>query len=151
MEIRYAMSSPAVAVPVMASVQDVAKHMQYASVGAVFVVDDDNRLLGMVTDRDLVLRVLAPGLSAQERVESVMTREPVAVTPADDIATVHHVMRRHGIRRVPVVYEGRLMGVVTFEDLFWLAMQGGLTAQGLDDLRDAVDVAREPTSPYRAA
>ncbi|MGI5466601.1 CBS domain-containing protein [Streptomyces sp. CA-132043] len=151
MKVRYAMSAPAVAVPVMASVQDVARHMQYASVGAVFVVDDDNRLLGVVTDRDLVTRVLAPGVPAQERIDMVMTKNPVSVTPGDDVATVHRVMRRHGIRRVPVVYEGRLVGVVTFEDLFWLSMHGGISTQWLADLREVAAVAREPASPYSAA
>ncbi|WP_053801953.1 CBS domain-containing protein [Streptomyces rimosus] len=61
MGVRYAMSAPAVTMPMMASAQEAAQHMQHSGVGAVFAVDD-NHLLGVVTDRDLTTRVLVPGL-----------------------------------------------------------------------------------------
>lgn len=124
MHIRCAMSEPAVTVPKTTSVQGVARRMKDSAAKTVFIVDAENRLLGVVTDRDLAVRVLAPGLSAQVRVEAVMTRKPVAVDADADIMGAYRAMRAEGVQRIPVVSEGRLVGVITFEDLFRISTQG---------------------------
>ncbi|WP_234433761.1 CBS domain-containing protein [Streptomyces rimosus] len=135
------MSEPAVTVPRTASVQGVARRMKRSGAGTVFIVDDENRLLGRVTDRDLAVRVLAPGLSAEVRVEAVMTRKPVAVDADADIMGAYRAMRAEGVQRIPVVSQGRLVGVITFEDLFRISMQGPTAP------RRTMVIARGPLAP----
>ncbi|WP_030684361.1 cyclic nucleotide-binding/CBS domain-containing protein [Streptomyces sp. NRRL B-1347] len=144
MRIQHAMSSPAVAVPDTASVQDVARRMRRSGVGTLFVVADDNRLLGTVTDRDLVIRVLARGASAQVRVGTVMTERPVAVDVEDDLMAAYRTMRARRVLCVPVVSGSRLVGVVTFDELVRLSTRGLAEPQG------AVDSLLEQAAPFRA-
>lgn len=95
--------------------------MRQFNVGVVLVVEDLDRptLLGIVTDRDLCVRMLAdgrdPGTTA---VQDFMTRHPVCCTPQDDIAQVLAVMAQHQVRRVPVVNDAkRVEGIITDRDL----------------------------------
>jgi len=140
MQVRYVMSAPPVTVPPSASVRDVAFVMRELNVGSVCVTVDD-RLVGVVTDRDLVTRILAPGASSDLRVDGVMTRCPAAVEADAGIMTAYRIMRDRRVRRVPVVDAGRLVGVVTFDALFWLA------TQELNDLADVVGSARDLAPP----
>ncbi|MDN3027924.1 CBS domain-containing protein [Streptomyces sp. S.PB5] len=134
MLVRHIMSGPPVTVPPTESVRDVALTMRALDAGYLFVVGDDS-LVGVVTDRDLVNRVLATGLSAETRVEAVMTGAPASVDADADVMAAYRIMRDLGVRRVPVLSERRLVGVVTFDDVFRLA------TQELDGLGDVVDIA----------
>jgi CBS domain-containing protein len=69
MVITSAMSTPPASVPPTASLQEAARHMDHARVGALPVVDDDDHVIGVVTDRDLVVRAMANGLSPETRVD----------------------------------------------------------------------------------
>ncbi|MER5202142.1 CBS domain-containing protein [Streptomyces sp. NPDC002825] len=136
------MSTPPASVPPTTSIEEAAQHMARAGVGALPVVDDD-RVVGIVTDRDLVVRAMADGLSPQTRVEEVMSAAPVTVDPEAAVAVALLVMRSARVRHLPVVAEGRLVGVVSFDDLFWQ-----LTQQ-LSDLAAVVDAARKIPEPLR--
>ncbi|MDN3028981.1 CBS domain-containing protein [Streptomyces sp. S.PB5] len=136
------MSSPPVIVPVMASAQEAASTMRELNVGSVCVIADD-QLVGVVTDRDLAIRILARGRPAQVRIDTVMTTNPTAVDADADIMAAYRIMRDQQIRRVPVVSEGRLVGVVTFDDLFWLS------TQGLSNLVGVIDRSRDLVAPFR--
>ena len=102
------------------SVRDVANLMQYYNVGCVVVVQDD-RPVGIVTDRDLALRVLAE--TADEKIpqlliSEVMTRPPQAILEEESVSKAVELMRNAGARRLPVVdRRGRLRGLVTLDDL----------------------------------
>jgi CBS domain-containing protein len=100
-------------------VRDVARLMKDENVGALPVVDDSRRLQGMVTDRDLVLRILAEDRQGmQVRVEDIMSRDVEAVTEDEDVLEVLDVMGRKQVRRLPVVDEqDRLMGIVSISDI----------------------------------
>ncbi|MBC9713908.1 CBS domain-containing protein [Streptomyces sp. TRM66268-LWL] len=126
----------------MTPVQDVARTMRDLGVGSVFVTDDE-RLVGVVTDRDLAVRVVAPARSPHTGVEAVMTKDPVSVDADADIMAAYRAMRERRVGRIPVVHGGRLVGVVTFDDLFWLAMQR------LGDLVGVVDEGRDLVAPLR--
>ena len=86
-----------------------------AGVGALVVVDDD-RPVGMVTDRDLVVRVLARGLASDGRVDGVMSMGVVALDADDDVEELYAVFARHAIRRVPVVDHDRVVGMISLDD-----------------------------------
>jgi CBS domain-containing protein len=81
-------------------------------------VVDEGRLRGVVTDRDLVVRVMAEGGAVGDRtVASACSDEPVTVAPDDDIDQVIGLMRERAVRRIPVVEHGHPVGIVSLGDL----------------------------------
>jgi CBS domain-containing protein len=103
--------------------QEVARLMRDKHVGAVVVVED-GRPIGIVTDRDLVVRVLADGWTPSAPTRSVMTPDLVVVRVDDTIDHAFSTMRQHGIRRLPIVgHDDSLLGVLAVDDL--LVLLGG--------------------------
>ncbi len=99
------------------TIREAAKRMYSANVGSVLVVDDKGTLLGIFTERDLV-RVVATGVSLDERVEKVMTTKLVTASPDESLAMVASKMIEHGVRHIPVVDEaGKLVGIVSIRDV----------------------------------
>jgi CBS domain-containing protein len=146
MQIKHAMSAPPVSVPPETSLEDAARHMADAGVGVLPVVDGE-QVIGMVTDRDLVVRAMACGLPARLRVETVMSTDPVTVAVDTPLPAALHAMRSIDARHLPVVDKGRLVGMVSFDDLFWY-----LAAQ-LAELAAVVNTARKipyPLPPRQA-
>jgi signal-transduction protein with cAMP-binding, CBS, and nucleotidyltransferase domain len=99
-----------------ASARDAARRMRDARVGSLVVIQD-GRAAGIVTDRDLLTRVVARGLAAQAEVGRVMTSPLVFVSPRDSLDRVITVMVERGIRRLPVLCAGRPTGIVALDDL----------------------------------
>ncbi|MDP3173317.1 MAG: CBS domain-containing protein [Phenylobacterium sp.] len=99
------------------SIEQVARQMAERDVGSLPVLDG-GRLIGMVTDRDIVVRGLAQGLYADAKVQDVMTADVESVFESDDVEDVHDRMSAAQIRRLPVVTEdGELVGIVALADL----------------------------------
>jgi CBS domain-containing protein len=99
------------------SVVDAAKLMEKVDAGMIPVMDD-GQLAGTVTDRDIVLRVVAAGKSSESTtVGEIATRELVTVDPDQDLEEALSLMARHQVRRLPVVEDGRLIGVVAQADV----------------------------------
>jgi CBS domain-containing protein len=101
-----------------ASVMEAAHIMRKSDVGDVIVVEG-KRLFGILTDRDIVVRVLAEGKDPETTpVSDVCSRELTAVRATDSIGTTVRVMREKAIRRLPVVEEsGEVIGVVSLGDV----------------------------------
>jgi CBS domain-containing protein len=101
-----------------ASCLEAARRMRDMGVGSL-VVAERRRPLGMLTDRDLVIRLVARGLAPdQVMVGEIMSERPIFVSQTRDVATVLEVMRDEGVRRVPVVDDAHeLVGVVALDDL----------------------------------
>jgi CBS domain-containing protein len=116
------MSTPTVVVAAMTSVQEAAQHLDYSGVGCLIVTDGD-RIAGIVTDRDLTLRVLARGLPPATQVGQVMSPGPVCVRPDDDLELIAGLFRRHSFRRLPVVDDGDVVGMITIDDMLLHAHQ----------------------------
>lgn len=95
---------------------DAAELMDQAGVGALAVIDGD-RLVGIVTDRDLVRRGLARGLRPDARVDAVMTTPVVTIDADADLHRAYAVFRTNAIRRLAVVRDGAFAGMVTVDDL----------------------------------
>lgn len=102
-----------------ASLKEVAAVMKAANCGVVPVVDGDHKLIGLVTDRDIVLRACAEGRSPTEtRAGDVMTADIEAVTADEEIKDVIELMGEKQIRRIPVVdKEDRLVGMISMGDI----------------------------------
>lgn len=122
MEVRDVMSTPTVVVPAITTVQDAARHMDYSGVGSLIVTDGDH-LAGIVTDRDLALRVVAPGLPGNTPVGQIMSVGLVTVRPDDDVEMVARLFRKHAFRRLPIVEDGTVVGIVTVDDLLLYSHQ----------------------------
>lgn len=88
------------------------------NVGALPVVTPDGRLRGIVTDRDIVLRCVASESEPEEtHVREIMTRGISTVSPEDDIRAAVHLMSTEQVRRLPVVEDGRVIGMISLADM----------------------------------
>jgi CBS domain-containing protein len=102
------------------SIQKAARMMRDCDCGCIPVVEDtkSNRLVGVITDRDIACRCTADGRGPDTRVSEAMTREPRSARPDDDVETVERIMADLQVRRVPVVDEqGSCIGVISQADL----------------------------------
>jgi CBS domain-containing protein len=99
-------------------VRQVAELMEAEDVGSIPVVDGE-RLLGMVTDRDIVIRVIARGKDPQDTpVGEIASEDLVTVEPDDDLSDALKLMAQYQVRRLPVVEDNdRLVGVVSQADV----------------------------------
>jgi CBS-domain-containing membrane protein len=96
-----------------------AQTMWENDIGCVPIVDHENRVIGMLTDRDVCMGAYIQGLSlTAASVTSAMSKQVFSCHPQDDLASVERLMREKQIHRVPVVdAEGRLAGIVSLNDI----------------------------------
>jgi CBS domain-containing protein len=108
----------AVTVPPRVVVTEAARLMKENDVGSVVILED-NRVVGVLTDRDIVVGPVAEGRDPSTvAVESVMTPDPVCLPTGIDVEDCLNTMQVHAVRRMPLVNEaGRLVGVVSLDDV----------------------------------
>jgi CBS domain-containing protein len=95
-----------------------AQAMRDNDIGDVIVTDTDGKPCGIVTDRDLVVRGMAEGLNAMSAtLDDLCNHQLITVAPDDSIASVVKTMEENAIRRLPVVDNGDLVGIVSIGDL----------------------------------
>ncbi|WP_250280946.1 MULTISPECIES: DUF1918 domain-containing protein [unclassified Frankia] len=110
-------SVPPVTVRRYRTIGEAAHEMDIHGVGALLVMDDRDHLVGIVTDRDIVLRGVARGVPMEASIDRLMTTE-VFTLPADvEIDRAYEVFRDHALRRLPVLDGGRVVGVLSIDDL----------------------------------
>ena len=118
MKLRDMMTHPVVRIHPEESVAVAARTLARYNIGALPVCGGDGRICGVVTDRDLVTRCIAAGRQpGATPVRDVMTTQVVSARPDMDTATAAYLMGKHQIRRLPVVENGRLCGMVSLADL----------------------------------
>jgi CBS domain-containing protein len=99
------------------SIAEAARLMRDQDVGSLPVIEE-GRLVGMLTDRDITVRVIAEGRSPQTAtVGEVFSHNPVTVEPNEDLAEALRLMARHQVRRLPVVESDRLVGILAQADV----------------------------------
>jgi CBS domain-containing protein len=99
------------------TVMQAARHMHSRYVSAVLVTDEAAKLLGIFTERDAISRVLAAGRDpVATTLAEVMTNNPETVTPQHTAVEVLRVMREARCRHLPVVHEGKVVGIVSRND-----------------------------------
>ena len=134
MKVRDLMTQPAIHVAPEESVEVAARTLTQYNIGALPVCNGDGKVCGVVTDRDLVTRCMAPGRKpAQTRVRDVMTDKVEQAKPDMDAAVAAHLMGRLQVRRLPVIEDGKLCGMVSLGDL---AKQEGSILDAADALSD---------------
>ena len=100
------------------SVLDAAKRLAELDVGAMPICGEDDRLKGMLTDRDIVVKVLAQGRDpSQTRAGELGEGKPVTIGADDSVDEAVETMKSHKVRRLPVIDGHRLIGIVSQADL----------------------------------
>lgn len=118
MKLREVMTNPVIRIHPDESVAVAARTLTHYNIGILPVCGSDGRLCGLVTDRDIVTRCLAAGRSpAATSVREVMTANIVSARPDMDTALAASLMGREQIRRLPVMENGKLCGMVSLGDL----------------------------------
>lgn len=111
------MSSNPVTVPATATVLQAAQRMRDEDIGDVIVLDGD-RVAGILTDRDVVVRAVAEGRDPEGcSVRDVCSGELVTLSPGDDVQRAIDLMQQKAVRRIPVLEDGRPVGIVSIGDL----------------------------------
>jgi len=117
--------------------------MKKEDVGAIPVIDSQQskKLVGIVTDRDLTLGVLAEGLDARNvKLEAVMTRVPFTCREGDELNEAMEVMAEHQVRRIPVVNDnGQIVGIIAQADI----------ATRIDKPKKTAAVIEEISEPHK--
>ena len=117
MEIREVMTESVVTASADAPVRQIAEIMRERNVGSVVLVDADGEPSALITDRDLAVSVLADGHGGDALAADHASSPVVTAAPGMDVEEATQLMVTHGIRRLPVVDDGRLTGIVTLDDL----------------------------------
>lgn len=118
MKVRELMSNPVIRIHPEESVAVAARTLARYNIGILPVCGNDGRVCGLVTDRDLVTRCIASGRSASMTpVREVMTTQILSVRPDMDANMAAGIMGRAQVRRLPVLENGRLCGMVSLGDL----------------------------------
>jgi CBS domain-containing protein len=99
-----------------ATIEDAARLMRDRDIGDV-VVTTNGSIAGIVTDRDIIVRALADGMGPETMVSSILTEQVHTLDVDDPIVRAAELMREHHIRRVPVLDDGSLAGIVSLGDL----------------------------------
>jgi CBS domain-containing protein len=124
------------------TVRDCATMMRDAEIGFVPICNETGEPVGAVTDRDLAIRVLAEGLSADEPVRRFMTRDVVSCRLGDDVDDAEQLMRQHQKSRIMVCDEmGRLRGVISLADI-----AGVESDESLGETLQSVKSDEQPTA-----
>lgn len=118
MKVRELMTSPAIRIGQDETVEVAARTLAHYNIGVLPVCAGDGRVCGVVTDRDLVTRCLAAGrMPGATKVRDVMTGSVVAAQPDMEAGVAAHLMGRQQVRRLPVIENGKLCGMVSLGDL----------------------------------
>jgi CBS domain-containing protein len=123
------------------SVAEAAGLMKSKNIGSVPVVESrqNNKLIGIVTDRDLALKIVADGLDAKStKVEAVMTRKVVTCLADDDVQKTLDAMAEHQLRRIPVVdNDNMILGIIAQADVATRVDQPEETAEMVREISQA--------------
>jgi CBS domain-containing protein len=105
------------ALPATSTIREAARAMRDLKIGNVVVVDDSNKVCGIVTDRDLVVKVLASGSDANTTLGSICSKDVTALKPTQTTDDAVKIMREKAIRRLPIIDGESLVGIVSLGDL----------------------------------
>ncbi len=99
------------------SLKDAANTMVNSNVNSLLIVESE-KAIGIITDEDLVRKVIAKGLDPKKtKIKDVMETDLITIAPGKDIYEAMQVMRNHNIRQLPVLEKGKLVGFLTAKDI----------------------------------
>jgi CBS domain-containing protein len=147
--VRHAMTSSPKALGPDMTAADAAGLMAQLDVGAVPVAGDDG-LIGLVTDRDIVVRAVAKRLDpAEVSLGDIATGSPITVSPDTDLATARGLMADHKIRRLPVMKGDDLVGIISLGDLALADASSRAIGEVLEEVSESPSTASLNDGPER--
>jgi CBS domain-containing protein len=153
--VKDVMSSPVVTLAEEATSNKVANIMDKNNVGCVIVTNKEGKPLGIITERDLVIRVLAKNLKPDAiKAKEIMTTPLVTIEPEETISEAARRMSKLDIRRLGVVYKGELVGLVSSKDILGVMpelieiIQERNRIEGTGTSGEAEEVEEKPLSGY---
>jgi CBS domain-containing protein len=151
MKIREIMTADVTTAELNSTLEEIATIMRHEDIGAVPILDD-GELAGIVTDRDIVVRCVAEGRDPGECcAEDVLTEGLVTISPDDDVNDAAAIMSRNQIRRLPVLQDGKLVGVVSLGDIAVKESNDEVSGDALEEISEGVRSAsrRAPARKQR--
>ncbi|MFD0825206.1 CBS domain-containing protein [Neobacillus sp. M.A.Huq-85] len=135
-KIREIMTDKVESCSLLDNVYEVAVKMKELNVGAIPIVDNE-KLAGMITDRDIVLRCVAEKHPASSKVEDIMSNDLITVSPDASSREAAKLMAEHQIRRLPVVEGDRLVGIVSLGDFAIRDLTDDQAKQALTEISES--------------
>jgi len=118
MDIKECMCKDVIKAKPDTSIEDCAKLMNDNHIGCVPVCDDENKIVGIVTDRDIVLRGIACSKDPKSTTLSdIMTTEVCCCETDADLEHAEEIMKQNKVRRLPVIHDSKIVGIITLGDL----------------------------------
>jgi CBS domain-containing protein len=146
MKVREIMTADVAKAAPDTTLEEIATMMKESDTGAIPVVDDD-ALIGIITDRDIVLRCVAEGKDPAEcTAEDVVSENLETVEPDDDVEEAAQIMAHRQIRRLPVVEDGRLVGMLSLGDIA-VKESEDTAGNALESVSEGVKQNRRPAQP----
>jgi CBS domain-containing protein len=139
MKVREIMTSGSLATATLdTTLEEIASMMKAEDVGAIPVLDDDEKLAGIVTDRDIVVRAIAEGEDPTEcTAEDILSEQLHTIEPDADLQEAIDLMSQHQIRRLPVVEEDQVIGIISLGDVS-VKSQANQAGEALEDISEGV-------------
>jgi CBS domain-containing protein len=138
MLVKDVMSSPVVTVPEDAPVNKTAQLMNQGRVGCIIVNSKDGKALGIITESDLVTRVLAKNLTPSKlTAKEVMSAPLITVEPDETLTETARRMSKLDVRRLGVIYKGNLVGIVSSKDIL------AVTPELIENMHEKARIERE--------
>ena len=139
MLVKDVMSSPAITVPEDTSIDKTAQLMSDRKLGCIIVIDKDVKFLGIITESDLVKRVLAKNIKPNKlTAKEIMSTPLITVDPDEVLTETARRMSKLKVRRMGVVYKGNLVGIVSSRDIL------AITPELLENMQEKARIDREP-------
>jgi CBS domain-containing protein len=139
MLVKDVMTSPAVTVPENTAVDKTAQLMSDDKLGCIIVTSKDGKALGIITESDLVRRVLAKNLLPRKLLaKEVMSTPLITIDPDELLTETARRMRKLDVRRLGVIYKGNLVGIISSKDIL------AVTPELLENMREKARIEREP-------
>jgi CBS domain-containing protein len=139
MKVREIMTSGSLATATLdTTLEEIANMMKAEDVGAIPVLDDDEKLAGIITDRDIVVRAIAEGEDPTEcTAEDILSEQLHTIAPDADVQEAVQLMSQHQIRRLPVIKDEAVIGIISLGDLS-VKSQRQQASEALEDISEGV-------------
>ncbi|WP_372661121.1 CBS domain-containing protein [Cohnella sp.] len=115
--VKEIMSTELITIMLNEDIIEAATAMKEQDIGLIPVVDQQNKCIGVVTDRDIVIRGIAEKKSISLKVEDIISNNIISVNPDTDVQQVTELMAKEQVRRLPVIENDQIVGIVSMADL----------------------------------
>ncbi|ARU59698.1 CBS domain-containing protein [Tumebacillus avium] len=135
MKVRDLMTNEVITLKAKHTLQDAAKLMLDLNVGVIPVAEEGDKLRGIITDRDIVVRAVSKGADiTKAKINDYMSPKLVSINPSESAEEAAKLMAEHQIRRLPVVEEGHMVGIISIGDLSVVDIHENEAAFALHDI-----------------